>query len=152
MYGSGKYTYTLAEDWAQLDGRSFLDVTGLAINNQDEVYIFNRGEHPIMVFDRNGQLLKSWGEGHFKRAHGCCIGSDSSIYCTDNGNHTVTKFTADGKVLLTLGVRDQPSNTGYRDKSPDRLERLASIKQGAPPFNQPTGVALSSTDEIYISI
>ena len=32
--------------------------------------MFNRGEHPMMVFDRDGNFLRSWGEGTFPRAHG----------------------------------------------------------------------------------
>jgi len=151
LYGSGKYTYQLVEDWTQLrEGLSFLDVGSIVIDNQDKVYILNRSEHPIMVFDRNGNLLTSWGKGDFKRAHGSCIGPDGSIYCTDDRNHTVTKFTADGKVLMTLGTKDKPSNTGCREV-PDLWERIASITRGGPPFNRPTGVAISSTGEIYVS-
>ncbi len=151
LYGTGKFIFQLVEDWAQLrEGLSFLDVGGIAIDNQDRVYILNRSENPIMVFDRNGNFLTSWGKGYFKRAHGSCIGPDGSIYCTDDGNHTVTKFTADGEVLMTLGTKDKPSDTGHRE-APDLWERIASIKRGGPPFNRPTGVALSSTGEIYVS-
>ena len=121
----------------------------IAVDDQDKVYVLSRSENPITVFDRDGKLLRSWGRGYFTRAHGSFIGPDESIYCTDDGNHTVTKFSTDGKVLMTLGTRDKPSNTGYSEVPiPDRL---ASIKRGGPPFNRPTGVALSSTGEIYVS-
>jgi len=152
LYGTGKYTYQLIEGWALLrEELSFLDIGSIAIDNRDRVYILNRSEHPIMVFDCNGNLLTSWGKGYFKRAHGSCIGSDGSIlYCTDDRNHTVTKFTTDGKVLMTLGINNKPSDTGYREAS-DLWEKIASIKRGGPPFNRPTGVALSSTGEIYVS-
>ncbi|MFQ5710550.1 MAG: peptidyl-alpha-hydroxyglycine alpha-amidating lyase family protein [Candidatus Geothermarchaeales archaeon] len=151
LYGNGKYIYQLVEDWAQLrEGLSFLDVGSIAIDNQDRVYILNRSENPVMVFDRDGNLLTSWGRGYFKRAHGICVGPDGSIYCTDDRNHTVTKFNAHGEVLMTLGTKDKPSDTGYRDV-PDLWERIASIKRGGPPFNRPTGVALSSTGDMYVS-
>ncbi|UCH03183.1 MAG: hypothetical protein JSV20_05260, partial [Candidatus Bathyarchaeota archaeon] len=116
LYGAGKYTYQLVDEWAHLpEEGSFLDVGSLAIDTQDRVYILNRSEHPIMVFDRFGTLLTTWGKGCFKRAHGSCFGPDGSIYCTDDKTHTVTKFTADGKVLMTLGTKDNPSDTGYRE-------------------------------------
>jgi DNA-binding beta-propeller fold protein YncE len=151
LYGAGKYTYQLVEGWAKLrHGSSFLDVCGVAVDGQDRVYILNRSEHPVRVFDHNGESLMSWGKEHFRRAHGSCIGPDGSIYCTDDGNHTVTKFSADGKVLMTLGTRDRPSDTGFRE-GPDLWERIASIKRGGPPFNRPTGVALSKKGEIYVS-
>ncbi|MBA7709112.1 Virginiamycin B lyase [subsurface metagenome] len=103
-----------------------------------------------MVFDREGNLLTSWGEGLFKTPHGICVGPDGSIYCTDCGHHTVSKFTPEGKLLLTLGNKDQPSETGYMDQ-PDQYASVATIKRGGPPFHTPTDVALSSSGEIYVS-
>ncbi len=42
-YGSGKYTYTLVEDWAKLpEGESLVDVVGLSIDEDDRVYVFGR--------------------------------------------------------------------------------------------------------------
>lgn len=151
LYGRDKYTYELVDGWAKCPkGWSFIDVCGLSIDSQDRVYILNRGAHPVMVFDREGNLLTSWGEGFFKRAHGTCIGRDGSIYCTDDENHTVSKFTPEGKLLQVLGNKGQPSDTGYSPQS-DLLASLATIKRGGPPFNRPTGVALSASDEIYVS-
>ncbi len=103
-----------------------------------------------MVFDREGNLVTSWGEGLFKMAHGMCLGPDGSVYCTDSGNHIVRKFTPEGKLLLTLGSKDQPSETGYREQ-PDPDDMVASIKRSGPPFHSPTDVALSSSGEIYVS-
>jgi DNA-binding beta-propeller fold protein YncE len=91
-------------------------------------------------------MLTSWGEGFFNCPHGTCLGPDGSVYCTDDGNHTVSKFTPEGKLLLTLGNKDQPSDTGYV-----REQGVLSIKRGGLPFNRPTGIALSSSGEIYVS-
>jgi len=151
LYGADRYRYELVDGWAKCpEGWSFVDVCGLAIDWQDRVYVLNRGNHPVMVFDRDGNLLTSWGEGFFKRAHGSCIGPDGSIYCTDDGTHTVSKFTSEGKLLSVLGSKDQPSDTGYVQQ-PGLAESLATIKRGGPPFNRPTGVALSPSGEIYVS-
>ena len=128
----------------------FIDIPMIDIDSQDRVYVLNRGAHPVMIFDREGNLLTSWGEGLFKTPHGICVGPDGSVYCTDAGNHTVRKFTPEGKLLLTLGNKDQPSETGYMGQ-PDSYESVATIRQGGPPFNSPTGVALSSSGEIYVS-
>ena len=43
-------------------------------------YVFNRGEHPLIVFDRDGRFLRSWGEGLFVRPHGIIIGPDDTVY------------------------------------------------------------------------
>ncbi len=151
-YGSGKYTYELVDGWAKYpEGWSFLDVGGISVDAQDRVYILNRSAHPVMVFDREGNFLMSWGEGLFKRAHGSGVGPDGSVYCTDDKNHTVRKFTPEGKLLMTLGNEDQPSDTGYVQEWFDFFWSLTTITKGGPPFNRPTGVALSSSGEIYVS-
>jgi len=150
-YGSGKYTYELVDGWAKYPKDwSILDVGGIAIDKQDRVYVFNRGAHPLMVFDREGKLQSSWGEGLFKRAHGSCIDSEGNIYCTDDENHTVRKFTSDGKLLMTLGTEDKPSDTGYIRKF-DFFCSLATITRGGGPFNRPTGVAIGPSGNIYIA-
>jgi len=152
-YGSGKYTYELVDGWAKLpEGESFLDVCGLAVDSQDRVYILNRSAHPVMVFNREGNLLTTWGEGFFKRAHGSCIGPDGSVYCTDDGHHIVSKFTPQGKLLMTLGNKDQPSDTGFvHTPGMTMTACLPTIKRGGTPFNRPTGVAISPSGEIYVS-
>ena len=151
FYGTGKYTYQLVDNWAKLaEGESFFDVGGICIDKEDRVFVLNRSAHPVMVFDRGGNLLMSWGEGGFNRPHGCCISPDGAIYCTDDKNHTVTEYTPEGKLLKTLGTKDKPSDTGYREV-PDVFEMIASIKRGGPPFNRPTGVAVSPSGDIYIA-
>ena len=47
---------------AQLpDGWEFKDVGAVAVDSKDQVYVFNRGEHPMMVFDRDGRLVLALG-------------------------------------------------------------------------------------------
>ncbi len=102
-YGTGKYTYELVNGWAKYPNDwALLDIAGLTIDSNDHVYVFNRNIHPLLVIDREGNLLASWGEGLFTNPHGACIGPDGSIFCSDAGNHTVRKFTPDGKLLMTF--------------------------------------------------
>ncbi len=150
-YGAGKYQYELVHDWAKLpEGWSFRDVCGIAIDKEDRVYVLNRSDHHIIVFDRDGNLVHSWGEGFFKRPHGSCIGPDNSIYCTDDVNHVVAKFTREGKLLKTLGTPGDASDTGYAQTF-DLWDSLRRIVRGGPPFNRPTGVSISPSGEIYVS-
>ena len=133
--GTGEYQYHVNETWANLpDGWEFRDVAGVAVDDKDNVYVFNRGEHPMMIFDQKGNFLRSWGEGLFVRAHGLHIGPDQSIYCTDDGDHTVRKCTLDGKVLLEIGIPGKP--TPY---------------MSGEPFHRCTHTALSPDDHIFVS-
>ena len=137
IVGSGDYQYRIIEDWAKLpDGWSFKEVGAVGCDANDNVYVFNRGEHPMMVFDRDGNFLRSWGEGQYPRAHGVHMGPDESIYLTDDGGSFVRKCRLDdGKVLLELGVPGKP----------------APYMSGEP-FHRCTHTALSPQgDYLYIS-
>src|SRR5205085_1423312 len=92
------------------------------------------GEHPVMVFDRDGNFLRSWGEGQYPRAHGVHMGPDDSIYLTDDGGHFVRKCSLDGKVLLEIGIPGKP----------------APYMSGEP-FHRCTHTALSPSGDIYVS-
>src|SRR4249919_2391556 len=108
-----EFGYEADDQWAKLPvGWSWTEVVAVATDAQDRVYVFNRGEHPVMVFDRDGKFLRSWGEGLFARPHGVFIKPDDAVYCTDDLDHTVRKFTPDGRLLLTLGSSGKPSDTG----------------------------------------
>ena len=81
--GAGKYTYTLKEDWAKLPaGETFGMVSAIATDSQDRVYAFQRKDPPIVIFDREGNFLSSWGNGSFVNPHGIYI-ADDIIYLTD---------------------------------------------------------------------
>ena len=113
ILGSGPYRYRVVDDWAKLPpGREFnADVAAVGIDAQDRVYAFNRGEHPMVVFDREGNFLRSWGEGVFRRAHGVHVAPDDTLWLTDDGDHTVRHCTLDGKVLLPSGCRARRNRT-----------------------------------------
>jgi DNA-binding beta-propeller fold protein YncE len=152
LFGQGKYRYELVDAWAKLpEGDSFFDIGGVCTDGQDRAYVLSRSAQPITLFDRDGNIILRWGQGFFGRAHGACVGPDGSFYCTDDRKHVVTKFTPDGAtILLTLGERDKPSDTGYRD-TPHLFERIASIQYGGAPFNRPTGVAIAPNGDIVVA-
>ena len=129
-------TFRVLEGWGKLpEGWRYVEAAGVAVDSKDHVYVFNRGEHPLIVFDREGNFLRSWGEGLVGRAHGITIGPDDEVWLTDDGNHTIRKFTPEGKLLLTIGDSDKP----------------ATLQSGKP-FNRPTHVALSPlTGDLFIS-
>jgi hypothetical protein len=144
--GGGRFRYEAQSRWARLPpGWEFAEVAGVATDSQDRVYVFNRGAHPVIVFDRDGRFLHSWGEGAFRRAHGITIGPDDAVYCTDDLDHTVRKFTPEGQLLLTLGTSGRPSDTGI-----DGLD-YRTIRRAGPPFHRPTNVAVAPDGSLYVS-
>ena len=111
ILGSGKVTYEVSgEEWGELpEGWVYGDATSVAVDSHDNVFVFNRGGHPIIVYDSEGRFLRSWGEDIFSTPHGIAIGPDDSVYCADVGDHTVRKLTPKGEVLLTLGDPGNPA-------------------------------------------
>jgi sugar lactone lactonase YvrE len=136
ILGTGAHRYEVVDTWAKLPpGREFnADVAAVGVDAQDRVYAFNRGAHPMVVLDRDGNFLRSWGEGVFHRAHGVHMAADDTLWLTDDGDHTVRHCTLDGKVLLTLGIPGQP----------------APWLSGQP-FHRCTHTALSPQGDLYVS-
>ena len=108
--GAGEWTYEVNVDWAKIPDEIVLgDCAAVGVDSKGNVYAFNRGEHPVAVFDNDGNLLRTWGEGVFTRPHGVHVAPDDTIWLTDDGDHTVRHCTLDGKVLLTIGIPGKPA-------------------------------------------
>lgn len=138
-------SYAVVDGWEQLPaGWSHADVCDVSTDADDRVYVLNRGEHPVIVYARDGTFAGSWGEGEFVNPHGITIGPDGAAYCVDNGDHTVRKYTLEGELLLTLGVPGTPSSTGYDGD-------YRSVQRGGEPFHRPTKVCVLSSGTFYVS-
>ena len=151
-------TYEPVAGWAKLPHGIWLrEATSVAVDSQDRVYVFNRGNMPMLVFDPDGNLIDSWGndtphagmtqitdqygasrrvwEGvRFTWPHAVRVDHEDNLWLVDVHTHTMTKTDRSGRTLMTIG-------TG-----------TPSTKQGGEPFNRPTDVAVSaSTGDIFVS-
>lgn len=115
-------------------GWRFGRVSAVAVDSSGLVYVFQRGEaaDPILVFDKEGKFVRSWGRGLFGRRHGIRVDPEDNVWVTDYGDHQVMKFTKEGRLLLTLGVKGEPAED----------ERH---------FNRPADIGFAPTGEIYIA-
>jgi DNA-binding beta-propeller fold protein YncE len=136
VLGQGKYRYEVMESWGELPpGVTYTDAAAVCVDSKDNVYVFTRGTHPVIVFDKNGKFLRSWGQDvGFTNAHGAFAGPDDLLYLTDDHGHAVRKFTPDGKLLLTIGT-----------------PKTSAPAFSGDPFNRCTHTALSPSGEIYVS-
>lgn len=131
--GSGDFRYEVIANWAKLpNGWSFGWIPAVAVDSRDHVYVYSRSEHPLVVFDRDGEFLTCWGEEILKDAHGIYIDADDNIYCTERMTHCVHKFSRDGQLQWTLGSPGVPRPPGV-------------------PFNMPTDLALAPDGCFYVS-
>lgn len=140
MFGDdkSKYRYEVVDGFFRRPKWwGFVEVADVDIDSQDNVYVFNRSSRPVMIFDKQGNFLDAWGEmspHYFTLPHGISIGPDGSVFTADAGDHTVRKWTSNGKSLMTLGRarRNSPEYSGQ-------------------PFNKPSGCAVASNGDLYVS-
>jgi sugar lactone lactonase YvrE len=133
-FGAGRYTYEVAVGWGKLpEGWKWGWIPAVACDSQDRVFVYSRSEHPLVVFDRDGNFLASWGEGILKDAHGIFIDAEDNVYCTERNTHCIRKFNKQGELVMTLGTPDKAS------------------ERDGDPFNKPTDLAMASTGELFVS-
>ena len=125
--GTGEHTYEVTgENFGNLpEGWFYREASSVAVDSNDCVYVFSRGNHPMTVFDTDGNLLRSWGEdGVFTNPHAVSIAPDDTVWCVDNVDHSIRQFTPTGELLMTLNERKQhaPALSGDPFCGPTRVQ------------------------------
>jgi len=142
--GNGDYTYEPIRNFPKLPaGQSFGMISRVATDSQDRIYVFQRKDPPVVVFDRDGNYLGAWGSGEVRDPHGLKI-VDDVVYTTDRSDSVAKSFTLNGKVLLALGTPGVHSDTGCTG-SPWLAQRAAG------PFNHPTEMIVHPNGDIYVT-
>src|SRR5438874_8680211 len=141
--GAGEYRYERIRDFCKLPaGQSFGLVSRVAADAQDRIYVFQRKNPPVVVFDRKGKYLGAWGSGEVTDPHGLKI-VDDVVYTTDRSDSVAKSFSLDGKPLMERGMRGQHSDTG------NITNWLA--ERAAGPFNHPTEMIAHPNGDIYVT-
>src|SRR5207237_10564798 len=102
ILGTGAHRYEVVDRWAKLPpGREFnADVAAVGVDKQDRIYAFNRGQHPMVVLDRDGNFLSSWGEGLFLPEPGVSMAPDYTLWLAVAGDHPVRHRLTDVQCRL----------------------------------------------------
>jgi DNA-binding beta-propeller fold protein YncE len=128
-------TVTIDKDWGQPAGQWDGATSWVDTDGEGDVLVFVRSAPYFRVHDREGHLLKSWGEdGLFRNAHSVTYDPRGFIWATDAGRHVIYKYATDGTLLQTLGTLDQPGDNASHTS-----------------YNQPNHVAIAPNGDIYIS-
>ena len=75
-----------------------------------------RGEKadPIVVVDRQGHVLRSWGKGLYKIPHSIRLDPAGNVWTTDAESSTILKFSPTGQKLMQIEVGEQPTGRKSR--------------------------------------
>ena len=143
---AGDFRFDIDEGWGRLpDGMRAGVVTGVVVDSRDRVYLCQQQQDPpVLVFDRDGNFLDSWGSGYVVEPHTMYIAPDDVIYLADRGAHVAMKLSVNGDVLLEVGNRGQPSDTGC-------FEDEGVVLRAGGPFNRPTRLSPSPSGDLYAS-
>ena len=108
------------------------NISHVAVDSRDRVYLYRRGDPPVVVTDADGAVIDTWGSGLLLDAHGIYISPDDTVFLVDRDAHEVLAFDDRGNVKLRLGNRGRPALQA--------------------PFNHPADVAVApDTGEIYVA-
>ena len=150
--GGGKYAYEVNEDWARLPEGWAMPAAGVAVDSQDRVFVFNRDPvHPIVIFDREGNYLSSWGGGLIAFAHSILIDKGENVWLVDRNNGQVMKFTTEGELLMTIGTKEYRSDTGVDLMDFGSNTAYKAVTHGGEPFNLPACMHIAPSGELFVS-
>lgn len=134
IIGTGEFRYEYQPGWARLpEGTALQYPSGVAVDSQDRVYVYQRQGPPVLVFERDGNLLDAWERrnGVPLEAHHIHVGPDDAIYLVDRDAHQILIYDTSGNLQKSLGIRHQ-----------------AAMQE---PFNHPADVCIAPSGELYVA-
>jgi DNA-binding beta-propeller fold protein YncE len=132
---------------------------GVCTDSHDHIAVVNRRDiteeeietgmqaPPILVFDRIGALVSSFGDPNAVPGsiHGCSFDRENNIYVAGNNDGIIQKYSHDGKLLMQIGTRgkfDTADGTG-------RGIFKNSSREG---FFNPAGIAIDPANgDLYVA-
>jgi hypothetical protein len=157
-------------------------VSWVASDRNGLIYLLQRGDKadPVIVVDRAGHIVRSWGKGMYTMPHAIRIDPQGNVWTTDAASSMVYKFSPEGKELMRIEVGGQPtpcsggfcSTTdiafapggnlfiadGYRNArvleySPDgkKLREWGSAGTGPGQFRLPHSIQIDEHGVVYVA-
>lgn len=119
------------------EGIELSSVAAVDIDAHGHVIVLHRGTQALLEFEPDGDFVRAFGEGLFRRSHGLRIDDDGNYWTTDFSTHLVMKLSPAGEVLVTLGT------SGERGTWDDAA--------GVHLFDEPNDVAFDSAGNVYVA-
>ena len=158
----------------------FTWLTGVALDKDENVYTTDEWKSQVSIFDKEGELLKVWGEkgtgeGQLDGAAGIALDADENVWVVSANSSRVQKFTKDGQYLSGFGQKGEAEgqlempygialdkdgalyvvdwgNDRVQKFSPDGAHQLTFGHSGksAGSLDHPTGVCVDNDGDVYV--
>jgi len=120
---AGAHAYEWVRGWGTLPGGKALGNTHgcIVVDAQDRIYLCTDTEDAVVVFDRDGRVVKTFGKELAGGLHGLALVTEAGqqfLLMAHIGRHQVLKTTLDGEILWTL---DYPEESGLYEKAEQYL-------------------------------
>jgi DNA-binding beta-propeller fold protein YncE len=103
--------YHLVEDFFNYPANTIVGrVSGIAVSHNGDIVALNRGYHPVQVFNAEGTMVRSWGEGStmFVGAHAVRFDPQGNLWYVDAADNIIYRFDSKGRTVGTLGTNPEP--------------------------------------------
>lgn len=123
-------------------------VSWVAADRRGQTYLFQRAADvaTVVVVDRDGRVVRSWGQGTYTKAHAIRVDAEGNVWTVDAATSVVRKHAPDGRVLLTIDVGGRPTRCMDQQTVPE------SERPTAPnDFCGTTDVAFAPSGHVFVA-
>ncbi|MDB4913015.1 MAG: hypothetical protein JWM95_659 [Gemmatimonadetes bacterium] len=131
---------TLAKTWGTVVGKGpdeFDQPHALAMDSQGRLYVGDRGNNRIVIFDQMGTKLDTWYQ--FSRPSGIAIDAKDRIYVADSESGSVDKARTDWKRGIRVGSAKDGSVSAF----------IPDPAVAPPSTSSAEGVAVDAAGNVY---
>lgn len=125
-----------------------------ALDAHGNVWVADRGNNRVEEFSAVGQFIAAYGAegtaaGQFKGPEGIAVNQGTgNVYVTDSGNNRVQELSSEGKFVATYGFGVSNGEAKYQTCTSACQAGISG--SGAGQFNDPVGVALDASGDVWV--
>jgi hypothetical protein len=158
VLGSGAFKYEAIHDWGTLPpGLKWGNTHGVVEDRDRNIYVHHtvhatsESADSMVVFDRTGKFIRSWGKEFRSVAHGLHIrteGRDQYLYLTANA--FASKTAPPPEISAAVLKTTLKGEVVWKIQGPPDVEAYRPGADGAPKRYNPTNIAIAPNGDVYV--